>query len=313
MAIDRGAGNRFRVERPADVEAFMARAGDFIAAHEAEHCLLLGIAHNIRHGLMPLPEPPIFAVVADGGSDEVSGGDDAGDGRIDGDGDVRVVAAALRTPPYNLVLSLIDDLDAGAAVDALADALVDEVLPGVSGRRDLAARFAERWGGSAGRRARVQMAERIYRLSAVREPRPAPGRMRPAERADRPLLIAWIEAFFQEALGESTDPADTVDRWLAGEGRTLHVWEDGDVRVSLCGVGGETPNGIRVGPVYTPPEHRGHGYASNLVAGVSRAQLDAGRRFVFLFTDLANPTSNRIYQDVGYEPVVDVDRLVFEG
>jgi hypothetical protein len=155
------------------------------------------------------------------------------------------------------------------------------------------------------------MAERIYRVSAVRDPRPAPGLMRPAERADRPLLLAWIEAFFQEALGESTNAEDAADRWLAGQGRTLHLWEDGDLRVSLCGVGGETPNGIRVGPVYTPPEHRGHGYASNLVAGVSQAQLDAGRRFVFLFTDLANPTSNRIYQDVGYEPVIDFDRIDF--
>ena len=135
--------------------------------------------------------------------------------------------------------------------------------------------------------------------------------MRPAERADRPLLIAWIEAFFQEALGESTLPDDSVDRWLAGHGRTLFLWEDGDLRVSLCGAGSLTPHGIRVGPVYTPPEYRGRGYASNLVAQVSQAQLDAGRTFVTLFTDLANPTSNKIYMDVGYEPVIDVDRIDF--
>jgi hypothetical protein len=280
---------RFRVELPADVDAFMGRAGDYLAAHEAEHCLMLGIATNLRLGVQPLSDPPLFAVATDKGGD-------------------RVVAAALQTPPHNLVLSMVDDLDAVAALEGV---LRGGALPGVSGPRDVAGRFAERWEAQSGRRATRVMAERIYRVSAVRDPRPAPGLMRPAERADRPLLVAWIEAFFQEALGESTNAEDAADRWLAGQGRTLHLWEDGDLRVSLCGVGGETPNGIRVGPVYTPPEHRGHGYASNLVAGVSQAQLDAGRRFVFLFTDLANPTSNRIYQDVGYEPVIDFDRIDF--
>ena len=72
-----------------------------------------------------------------------------------------------------------------------------------------------------------------------------------------------------------------------------------------AGFGGRTPNGARVGPVYTPPEFRRRGYASAVVAGVSRRLLDEGRRYCFLYTDLANPTSNRIYQDIGYEPACD--------
>jgi predicted GNAT family acetyltransferase len=116
-----------------------------------------------------------------------------------------------------------------------------------------------------------------------------------------------------EALGED-DPAeadDLVDRWMAGRGRTLHLWEDGEV-VSLAGVGSLTPNGIRIGPVYTPPEARNRGYASSLVAAVSQAELDAGRRFCFLFTDQANPVSNHIYQAIGYRPVRDVEAYRFE-
>jgi hypothetical protein len=135
--------------------------------------------------------------------------------------------------------------------------------------------------------------------------------MRPAERADRALLIAWIEAFTLEALGKSEDAAPGVDRWLEHRGRRLWLWEDGDLRVSLCGAGGETAHGIRIGPVYTPPEHRGHGYASNLVAQTSQLLLDEGRQFVTLFTDLANPTSNNIYQDIGYEPVADFEVIDF--
>ncbi len=102
-----------------------------------------------------------------------------------------------------------------------------------------------------------------------------------------------------------------TDRWLAGRGRTLYLWEDGDV-VSLAGIGSPTPHGVRVGPVYTPPDRRGRGYASALVAGISQAALDAGRTFCFLFTDLANPTSNHIYETIGYRPVRDVDMWRFE-
>jgi predicted GNAT family acetyltransferase len=65
----------------------------------------------------------------------------------------------------------------------------------------------------------------------------------------------------------------------------------------------------RVGPVYTPPERRGQGWASSAVAEVSRRLLAEGAR-VCLFTDQANPTSNRIYTALGYRPVVDMVNLV---
>ncbi len=80
----------------------------------------------------------------------------------------------------------------------------------------------------------------------------------------------------------------------------------------MCGTAGRTSSGIRIGAVYTPPEMRGHGYASNCVAAASQAQLDSGLRYVFL-TDLRNPTSNHIYREIGYEPVCDVDEYRFES
>ena len=94
-------------------------------------------------------------------------------------------------------------------------------------------------------------------------------------------------------------------------GRVAYLWEDAGEAVALAGTTGPTPRGIRIGPVYTPPDRRGHGYASNLVAEVSQRQLASGRSFCFLFTDLANPTSNHIYQTIGYVPVVDVDQYHF--
>jgi predicted GNAT family acetyltransferase len=90
----------------------------------------------------------------------------------------------------------------------------------------------------------------------------------------------------------------------------MYLWDDG-APVSMCGISGPTPHGIRIGPVYTPPPSRGRGYASNLVAAASQRALDAGRRSVFLLTDLANPTSNDIYESIGYERVRDVDQYLF--
>ena len=90
------------------------------------------------------------------------------------------------------------------------------------------------------------------------------------------------------------------------------LWEDGDEPVSIAGWGGRTPNGIRIGPVYTPPDRRSRGYGSAVTAAVSASQLAGGRQFCFLYTDLANPTSNRIYMDIGYEPVCDSVDYAFE-
>jgi uncharacterized protein len=155
------------------------------------------------------------------------------------------------------------------------------------------------------------MSERIFRLTQVRAPPVPVGHLRLAGIPDRALLIDWFEAFGREALprGIPVEVPPLVDRRLDQGG--IYLWDDGEP-VSLAGVGARTPHGIRVGPVYTPPDRRGRGYASACVAGASQAQLDAGLDFVFLYTDLANQTSNHIYQAIGYEPVRDVDSWRFD-
>lgn len=275
-------------------DEFLAAAGTFLAAREAEHNLIFGICSAIRASPEPPREAPSFAVVTD----------DAG----------AVLGAAMRTPPWNVVLSEVDDPE---ATELLADdwAAHDPELRGVTGPKAAARGFAERWTGRTGRAARVEVEERIFRLARVTPPRPASGSWRLAEDRDRGILADWFVAFVEEALPESPPLDDldaAVDRAIRRINRTIYLWEDGDRVVSLVGAGGETPNGIRIGPVYTPRELRGRGYASALTAAASQDQLDAGRRFCFLFTDLANPTSNKIYQAIGYEPVSDVDQYLFE-
>jgi predicted GNAT family acetyltransferase len=271
----------------ADVDAFLARAGPFLVAREAQHNLIFGICSSLRETPERYGEPYLAVVERDGA----------------------VVAAAIRTPPFRLVLSEIDD---PAAIDAFVEDNLARDAPGVTGPAEHTAAFAEAWTARGGPTATLASSERIYRLRKVIAARPAPGHGRVASVADRDLVIAWTEAFMLEAFGsaDSAEVAADVDRWLVRRGRTIHLWEDG-APVALCGVGGETPNGIRIGPVYTPPDRRGRGYASALVAAVSQAELDAGRTFCFLFTDQANPTANHIYQAIGYEPVRDVDAYVF--
>jgi hypothetical protein len=160
------------------------------------------------------------------------------------------------------------------------------------------------------------MSERIFRIDRVIAPRPVPGAMRLASESDRALLADWLGAFNLEALAQRPDPAamdQFAARWIARQGRAMYLWVDGGQPVAMVGVSGETPNGIRVAPVYTPPALRGRGYASALTATVTQAHLDAGKRYCFLFTDLANPTSNHIYQAIGYRPVADVADYRFEG
>ncbi len=220
------------------------------------------------------------------------------------------VAAALRTPPHNLVLARPAD---GEALDALA-AGIDDDLPGATGALPEVERFATAWCAQTGARQRLARSERIHAATATAPVHGVPGIARRPAVDERQLVLDWYRAFAVEAVGE--DPGDerlarTVDHKLAVAGAGILLWDDGGP-VSLAGHGDETPNGVRIGPVYTPPEHRERGYASALVAELSQRLLGGGRRFCFLFTDLANPTANRLYARLGYEPVCDAMEITFD-
>ena len=279
-----------QVERHTEVDSFLGHAGEFLLEREAEHNLTLGLCAHLRRDPRLYGDDPYFAVALEDGS---------------------VVATALRTPPHNLVLSEIDDLraleplgdDVGAAFDA---------LPGVLGPTEAAACFAHTWEARTGTHARIELNQRIYRAEEAIAPEGVDGRMRPFAEDDHGLVVGWLDAFVAEALPAA--PPDDSESMLRHRQRDpeggIVIWEDGEP-VSFAGFGGPTPNGIRIGPVYTPPELRRRGYASALTAELTRILLGDDRRFCFLFTDLSNPTSNTIYQRIGYRPVTDVDLWVF--
>jgi predicted GNAT family acetyltransferase len=125
------------------------------------------------------------------------------------------------------------------------------------------------------------------------------------------LVTPWHDDFNRSVGQPVEDPRRSVTRILE-EGR-MFGWEVEGRLCALAASSGATPNGMRINHVYTPPEFRGRGYASNLVAALSRRLLEGGRTFCSLFTDLANPTSNKIYQQIGYRTVADFRHWEFDG
>jgi predicted GNAT family acetyltransferase len=283
-----------RVERQPDANSFLAQAGEFLSAREAEHNLILGLSSRLCTEPRLYGEEPYFAVALD---DEE-----------------RVVAVTMRTPPHNLILSEIED---DHALAPLADDAQDTFgsLPGIGGPRAAVERFVPLWQERTGASARVVMRLRIYRAEHVERPAGVAGTMRPYEDRDHELVISWMDAFVDEAMVEP--PPETSGEWLerriADPESGIVMWEVDHGVVSMGGYGGLTPNGIRIGPIYTPPDQRRRGYGSAVTADLTQMLLDRGRRFCFLYTDLANPTSNSIYQQIGYRPVSDSDQWAFEA
>jgi predicted GNAT family acetyltransferase len=277
-----------QLERHADASSFLDRARDFLLEREAQHNLILGLSSHLRTEPQLYGEDPYFAVALDG---------------------ERVVGVTMRTPPHNLILSEIDDVAALEQIAEDAQAVFGS-LPGVVGPKAPVAKFARLWHEPA----EIGIQQRVYQASHVIPPKGVSGSMRVYEDGDRDQVIAWMQAFVDEAL--SASPPEDAEQWLerklASDDGGVVLWVDGE-RVSFAGYGGLTPNGIRIGPVYTPRELRRRGYASALTAELTRMLLDGGRKFCFLFTDLANPTSNSIYQRIGYERVSDADQWVFGG
>ena len=291
-----------RLRRFDEAHAFVERAQPFLLEHEAENCLLLGMCATLMRQPDFYATRPYLAC-------------------IEGD-DEAVALVVLRNPPHFPVLSLPAPHLAEAAVgEALALLLTDlrttyGGLPGIHGPSALSRAFAERWSAATGQDCRPSMAERFYQLDAVIPVTGVAGTLRRATEADRALLERWIEEFRAEAIppSEPRMPADElVTRMLSDPTmRGIYLWEDGGVSVTMAGYSGPTAHGMRIGPVYTPIAHRAHGYASACTAALSQTLLDGGRRFVFLSADLTNPTSNHIYQQIGYRPVCDVTVYDFE-
>lgn len=222
--------------------------------------------------------------------------------------------AAVMTPPYPLqVCDLADGWQ--DAVPDLARELRRSGMPvsGVFASEPAARAFADVWCAMNGCAHRVAKRARVHQLTTVTHPAYGPGVFRAANEHDLPLLTEWIRAFQAEADRFSPNDEPTVRkraREAIEEGRAC-FWEDGQ-RVSMALRVRATRHAECIGGVYTPHEFRKRGYASCCVARLSQHILDSGKQFSCLYTDLANPTSNKVYAALGYTPVRDLLMLIFE-
>ncbi|MCK9895741.1 GNAT family N-acetyltransferase [Frankia sp. AgB32] len=271
------------------LEEYLAAAGEFLRSRPTENTVLVTIVETLRErGLTAFGEAaPLF-----GWWLSASGS---------------VAGAFLQTPPKGVLLTAVPP----RAAELLAESWPRErALSGVAAPEDVAGAFASAWRRRTGTSSRLWLRERLYRLGTLVPPRPAPaGRPRVADPTDRDLLVRWFTAFEREIGEVAGTAARRVDDRLAYGGCTL--WERDGEPVSMAGLTRPAAGMVRVAPVHTPVVCRRRGYAGAVTAAVCRMALDAGAHDVLLFADLANPTSNGVYQRLGFEPVGEQVALLF--
>jgi GNAT superfamily N-acetyltransferase len=223
-----------------------------------------------------------------------------------------VTGAALRSPGRPTLVSAVPPRLAPAVERALASA--DPAASGVSGPVVEAEAVAAARVARTGCRAEQARRLRLFALDVLVPPTGVPGTARRAGDGDVALLGRWRRAFSADT-GDGgwsgpVEPEEHVARSLRlGAGELL--WEVDGTPVAQASAKPVLAGASRIGPVYTAPEHRGRGYAAAVTAAASQWVLDQGAERVLLFTDLANPTTNRLYPRIGYRPVHDAAELLF--
>lgn len=259
-------------------EAFWAATGAVYEADPIKHTVALTVLRGLLAAGSNGGEQPLLVSITDGRD---------------------VVGGVFCTPPWPLGVSAVPVQAVPQLVDYLQE--LQFAPPGVSGPRDPADAFAAAWGPAAS----LLMNMRCYRLDRLREPQ-VPGEFRLGGMADVGLLAQYLQAFMTAVVGSDVEDRPQLRiRQSLVLGNAHGIWSDDGVVRAVARASIPQRGMSRVGLVYTPPEHRRRGYGAAVTAAASRWALDAGADDVVLFTDLANPTSNSIYQRIGYVPVYD--------
>jgi GNAT superfamily N-acetyltransferase len=279
-----------RVTQQSDPRAFAGLARPLLLRDEARHCMVLGILDTLVSQPERYPSSQLLAM----------------------EGEAGLQGVAWRTPPHPLGLSAMPRAAIHALVDYLAATSIG--VSALAAARPEVDVFLERWLERRGGSTSHCIDQRIYRLEKLLVQARAPGALRTATALDLDLVLPWSMAFVRECgLGGGDEEELRHGVSVALEHGQRVLWEREGTAVAMAGFGGKTPSGVRISWVYTPPALRGRGYASALVAALSDRLLAEGHRRCFLYTDLANPTSNGIYRRIGYEPVCDAAHYTFSA
>ena len=284
-------------KRYTDIHEFYGDTYDVLMRHEAQNMILLG---NI--------------IIGHEGSDKTDWRDPANWVMAAVSDDNGICLTALMTPPHNITLYATDNIINEDAISCLIDGLGDCEIPGVTTEKALAERFAEKYIKGRGITAETVMNQRIYELKEVNRDIKKTGTVRLLNEKDMHFFPYWTEAFYAAGNYGATSMKipykDTQYRYRLAA-KKLYVLEHDGMPVSMAGFTREMQTAIGVAFVYTPAYERGKGYATSVVAQISQLALDKGFKRCVLYTDLKNPTSNSIYQKIGYVPVCDSLHLNF--
>lgn len=276
-------------EMYSDAMAFAEQVEALLYKREDEYSLFIGILEQIKEGRYE----EYYLGIA----------------KMDGE----IAAVCLMTPPHPLQLISFNGhagLEKSIAEKLMASGIwVDSII----GDRQTAEAFAQAWSAKKGTVPKEVMNQGLYRADSVnRKLTKSPGTWRVASSKDATLLEEWMLLFERDTGIAASTPAEAarkIDDFL--DRKEVFVWEDRGEVVSCMKKARPSKHGITVSFVFTPAKYRRRGYARTLVAEVTEELLEE-YDFVMLYTDLANPTSNKIYREIGYEQIANPVHLKFE-
>jgi len=270
---------------------FLEKTQELYMREEAANNLILGLSLRLKELQNNLKTQPFFAIVQDENS--------------------KIHLSSVMTPPYPLIIH--GDPQASDAMGLLVNYLLTNAIKvsGVNGKEDISTAFAQSWSQQTGQKYLLDMSMRIYELKNVFWPIMPPGSFRLAEQKDAHLILKYHLAMQHEVELDKVHKVDMKKITTLIAEQTVFLWEVDQKPVSMAMSTRPSGHSICISGVYTPHAERKKGYASACVAHTSHHLLDQGYEFVVLFTDLANPTSNHIYQEIGFRPVCDFLRYAF--
>lgn len=272
-----------------DVNAFLERTRSFLESDQALYGMALGTANRIAGGHRFGTEDPWFAVVEEG---------------------QWLRAIVLHTPPRPMIL-VTAELEAITPLIKGMQAS-GRKFTGVVGPSEAVPFVTGRWAHIHDLDQEVKMRMRLFCADQVIQPsNPPAGELVKASVEELPWVNSWADAFIADCHMPANDPGLPNPAIAMVDRQALYLWKDATGAKAMAAFNRETPKSHSISWVYTPREYRGKGYASALVAALTQHALDSGKQFCSLHTDVANPTSNKIYTEIGYRHYCDVQHVDF--
>jgi len=278
-------------QRYENVQSFTTKVIPFLEKNEDKFSLFLGVLERIKAGAY---ENPYMATIEEND---------------------QLLAIFQMTPPHPFNIIFVDEKQISTCTDLCINELINHSIPieSIISVKEWAILFAQKWQEKTGGSYSLVMDQGLYRLDQVEESlEMSSGVWRYATPNDALLIENWYAQFEHDTGLSKTAPVEIKKRVKTMlEAKEVFLWEDQGEIVSMMKKSRPTARGITVSLVFTPPEKRGKGYGRTMVATVSKELLKEFE-FCVLYTDMLNPTSNKIYQEIGYQKLIDSVHLKLE-